>query len=53
MRPDIEFVRYIDATLLKPDTTREQMLEHLEKAKSTILRPWQSAARGFPWRRKF
>lgn len=33
MRPDIEFVRYIDATLLKPDTTREQMLEHLEKAK--------------------
>lgn len=33
MRPDIKFVRYIDATLLKPDTTREQMLEHLEKAK--------------------
>ena len=33
MRPDKEFVRYIDATLLKPETTKEQMLAHLETAK--------------------
>lgn len=33
MRTDLEFARYIDSTLLKPEATREQILEHLENAK--------------------
>ena len=33
MRTDLEFARFIDATLLKPEATEEQMREHLEIAK--------------------
>lgn len=33
MRTDYEFARFIDATLLKPNATEEQMREHLELAK--------------------
>ena len=33
MRSDYEFARFIDATLLKPNATEEQMREHLELAK--------------------
>lgn len=33
MRTDLEFARYIDSTLLKPDASRKQMLAHLVMAK--------------------
>lgn len=33
MRSNAEFASYIDATLLKPDVTQEDMLRHLEHAK--------------------
>lgn len=33
MRTDFEFARFIDATLLKPNATEEQIREHLETAK--------------------
>ena len=33
MRNDLEFARCIDATLLRPDATREEMIAHLESAK--------------------
>lgn len=33
MRTDLEFARYIDSTLLRPEATREQMEAHLEMAK--------------------
>ena len=33
MRTDLEFARFIDATLLKPEATKEQMIAHLESAK--------------------
>ena len=33
MRTDYEFARFIDATLLKPNATEEQLREHLETAK--------------------
>lgn len=33
MRSDKEFAQFVDATLLKPEATREQMVAHLETAK--------------------
>ncbi len=33
MRTDLEFARYIDATLLRPEATKEEMTQHLETAK--------------------
>lgn len=33
MRSDSEFARFIDATLLHPEATREEMTEHLQMAK--------------------
>jgi deoxyribose-phosphate aldolase len=46
MRTDLEFARFIDATLLKPEATKEEMIAHIESAK---VHHFKTVAIGCAW----